>query len=62
MAEKMERIRANNARLTERAQKAAEDESAFEVAEQQRKQQDSQRRLEQRRKQQQEVRVVRELE
>ncbi|KAI5814146.1 hypothetical protein BZA77DRAFT_339240 [Pyronema omphalodes] len=59
---KMERIRANNARLTERAQKAAEDESAFEVAEQQRKQQDSQRRLEQRRKQQQEVRAVRELE
>lgn len=40
----MERVRLNNARLTERAQKAADDQTSYQVLEEQRKTQDSARR------------------
>ncbi|KAF8246750.1 hypothetical protein K440DRAFT_630612 [Wilcoxina mikolae CBS 423.85] len=50
LAERMERVKLNDARLRERARKANEDESSFQVLEEQRRQLDSVRRLQDRKK------------
>ena len=46
----MERVAANNARLTERARKAHEDESSFATLEAERRAEDAARRVTERRK------------
>ena len=62
LATRMERIKLNNARLIERARKADEDESSFQVQEEQRRQRDSVRRVHERKKTVEQEKNRRELE